>query len=132
MKFARLTPAQREARREYFRFLTETYARRAGRTYHPKPGRRKISQAERGGTLLPARPLAAQIETYVTANGWERHGNHNQMSEFVLQRFADVAGVSPRLLQRVRFESQWVRLDTADRLTTAMGVPLSLIYPEDK
>ena len=77
--------------------------------------RRERNRRHNGGSdpLLPREPLLRELE--------RRAG---------LYALARNAGVSDRTIRRIRVENKRVRLDTADRLAVAMGIPLSTIYPE--
>lgn len=107
------TVEQIELRREYRRIQAEVLRRRAGATVR----RFRDRQLPIERVFLPVGPL---LEVLSDVPESDIH-------------LAALAGVSPRLLYRLRSgESAHVRIDVADRLMTAIGVPLALIYPDDE
>ena len=107
-----MTPDQRERQREYFRIWQEAKRREAGiapRNFHHR--RSVIDKVESVG--LPPEPLRAVIEGL-------------GLPDIVI---GAAAGVPPRSIYRLRVgESRHVRLDLADKLALAAGVPLWVIY----
>jgi hypothetical protein len=106
---ANRTPEQREARREYERFLTEGKRRQAG---IPVTRRKLPSVVDRPEyVFLEPGPLLGAIK------GWEDLD------------LAKVTGIPARTIFRYRVgESRHVRLDIADRLALAVGTHLWDLY----
>jgi len=122
-RYAAMTSEQAMDRRESQRFYAEGRRRKAGLPVRQFKNRRTvIDQAEM--ILLPPEPLLDEMKAYVRAHppdpadhdtGWER--------------LAREAGMDARQLRRiVAGESKRVRVDVADRLAHAMGLPLELVY----
>jgi hypothetical protein len=109
---ANATPEQRDRQREYSRIWQEAKRREAGiapRNFHHR--RSVIDKVEFVG--LPPEPLLAAIDGV-------------GLPDIVL---CAAAGVPPRSVYRLRVgESRHVRLDVADKLAHAIGVPLWFIY----
>jgi hypothetical protein len=118
------TPEQRRIDAEYYRFYSEVHRRLAG-----KPVRvRKTSVVDHPERILldPA-PLLAELEHYIRQLGdnYSANGHPKTWGEL-----AERAGISQRAIYRLRHgESQHVRIDIADKLAVAIGVPLAVIYP---
>jgi hypothetical protein len=107
----RLDPAWLKQHREYDRIYREAKRRAAGVPVREFKHRRSvIDRIER--VFLPVEPLERLLDAWP---GTE--------TELCL-----AAGVSPRLLYRMRHESRVVRSDAADRLTMALGVPFVVVY----
>lgn len=120
----RRTERQRELRREYQRIWMEGHRRKQGIPprrfdYSPDNPRRRrtpIDNVER--ILLPRDPLIAEIHRFTRGRD--------------LAELVRCSGVEERTIRRILTgESAHVRLDIADRLTTALAVPLALLYPHD-
>lgn len=110
-----LTPEQRERRRESERFYRDRLRKENGTIdrYVPR-GRTVVDRIE--AVWLDREPLAAEVM---------RSG----LSDLAL---AKAAGVPPRTIYRFRTgESQHIRLDVADKVAYALGLPLALIYGTD-
>lgn len=122
--WANMTPEQRERSREYQRIWHEVKRREAGVPVRQSRRRSVIDQIER--VLLEAAPLLAEVEDY-----WHRQRLYGD-PDYDWNTLAAAAGVSERGLFRLRKENRFVRLDFADKLAVAIGVPLSLIYPYDE
>ena len=112
VKYRTQTPLQRQLRREYERIYREAQRRRRG--VQPRNFRHRRSVIDRVEFVgLPPEPLLAAI----TSVG---------LPDIVL---GAAAGVPPRSVYRLRVgESRHVRIDVADKLALAIGVPLWLIY----
>lgn len=111
---ARWSEKQKELFREYQRFWTEAKRREQG-----VPVRnlryREVVDARVDRVLLEREPLLQLMRD----------------SGIPRELIAEQAGVSDRTLTRiVSGESQHVRRDVADKVTTALGMPLSVVYPE--
>jgi transcriptional regulator with XRE-family HTH domain len=111
-RYREFTRHQREARRESNRinqsFYRERDARAQGREIKPH---KRVDRIER--VMLLRGPLLLQLQA---------HGG-------LVSDLARRANVSERTLTRLMNDGgRYVRLDTADRLAYAMGVPLELIY----
>ena len=107
-----MTPEQRDRQREYFRIWQEAKRREAGvppRNFHHR--RSAVDKLEPVG--LPPEPLLTVLE---------RAG----LPDMELGRRA---GIPAKSIYRLRVgESRHVRIDVADKLALAAGVPLWLIY----
>ena len=109
------TAEQMERRREYERIYREVHRRARGVPVRPRGPRARPTyvdlHVER--VLLAAGPLVKALDR--TGEDWEA--------------IARRSGVPARSLWRWRSgEAQLVRIDLADRIAFAIGVPLSLIY----
>ena len=105
------TPEQMDRLREYWRFWQEAQRRKAG--IPPTTARRRTAVDRVERIMLPREPLVAVI------NG------HN------LTELAERAGLEQRTVGRiVSGESARVRIDVADKLAVALGVPSALIWEE--
>lgn len=114
---AHMTPDQRARRREYDRIYKDAKRRQAGqRALRP---RHPPLRAER--VFFPPGPLLALLNDAVPSAAipsWE-----------VLSR---LSGLDGHTIRRLRFgESAHVRIDVADRLAAALGLPLALVYPNE-
>ena len=109
---ASMTAAQREQQREYQRIWTEVQRRRAGIAPREFKHRRSVvDHIER--VMLPREPLVAVLRPL--------NGQRKQL--------ARRAGVTERTVTRLMTgESKRVRLDVADKLAVALGIPLATIY----
>lgn len=88
------------------------YCRRCGR----------VDRRSCGGWLNP-KPLRHSMERYSV----EQFADHGSFSWTL---FAEWCGVSDKRLRcLLNGETDYVRLETADRIACAMGMPLSLLYP---
>jgi hypothetical protein len=108
---ARITAKQKEQRREYQRLWHYMRRREAGVPERNFKNRHTvIDKAE--ALYLPSGPLAAAL---AMTGEWET--------------LARRAGVPSRTIFRMRSgEGQYVRLDVADKVATALGWPLEVIY----
>ena len=108
------TPEQRERWREYWRFHQEAQRRRNGipeRNFHNR--RSVIDRIER--ILLPTAPLVKLLEPY--------------RDDELLGELSRRAGVPERSITRLLSgESAQVRIDLADKIAVALGMPSALIY----
>jgi transcriptional regulator with XRE-family HTH domain len=113
---ANATPEQRERINEYYRIWTEAKRREQG-----KPRRRFRRKLPVERVFFPTAPLLEVLEAAIndaTVPGWETIGRR--------------AGIDTHTIRRIRFgESARVRLDIADRLAHAVGLPLALVYPDE-
>jgi transposase-like protein len=109
--YRRLSPEARALRLEYMRIYHEGHRRG-----EPRP--RKSSVVDRPErVLLPRAPLVVELDRL--------NGN--------LRSVCARAGVPERTVFRLRHDGgRWVRIDTADKLAVAMGIPLALIYRADR
>lgn len=86
------------------------------------------------GPSVPVEPLAERINAYLensrfgfSPNELQRLGLESPI-EFLVRE----SGVNERSILRIRrLEQRRVRVDIADRLCIALGITLSLLYPED-
>ena len=102
---------RRSLQREYDRIYKEAKRRERGVLERKCNRRSVVDKPEQ--VFLPGAPLLAELDR---CNG-------------ELSMIAMRAGVSERQILRYRIgESAYVRLDVADRLAVAMGIPLELIY----
>jgi hypothetical protein len=77
--------------------------------------------------LLDPAPLLAELERFTTEADEHFTANGHRTIWTLL---AKQSGVSQRALYRLRYgESKHVRIDIADKLCVAIGVPLSVLYP---
>lgn len=108
----RLTPEQRARINEYHRFWSEAQRRRQG--IQPRNFRHRRTVIDRVESVgLPPGPLRAVIT-------WTGLPDID---------IGAAAGVPPRSVYRVRMgESRHVRLDIADKLALALGIPLEQLY----
>jgi hypothetical protein len=129
-RYANITPAQMAAKRESGRFYMEGRRRRQGaRVRVFKRRRTVIDRVER--VLLPAAPLADEIRWWLSVRGLGPDEVRNQYSIYAYKWLAMRAGVSYRLMGRLlNNEQRYVRIDTADAIAVAMGIPLAIIYPD--
>ena len=113
-RHAQLTEEQRQLIREYQRIWTEVQRRRANIPPRDWPNRRSvIDRVER--VLLDREPIVRELRM--------RNGE--------LSSLARASGVPERTIGRILSgESRHVRIDVADKLAVAMGVPLALLYVE--
>lgn len=118
---AHITAEQRALRLEYTRIWKEGKRREAGRTVRTarQAGRRPgnaIDTAGGAGILLPTRPLLILLE---------------QRDESDLE-LARRSGVSARRLYGLRVgESKHVRVDVADKLAVALGIPSAIVWGDE-
>jgi hypothetical protein len=116
MRYYARTPEQVERQREYERIWHDAKRREWGvppRNFH---NRRTVLDGRRE-SLIERAPLLVEL---AALNGSQRE-------------VAELAGVPERTLYRLLHDGgRWVALDTADRLAIAMGVPLAVIYREDR
>ena len=119
------TEEQRELRREYDRFWTEAQRRKRGAPVRRFQTRSTVvDKVER--ILLDTGPLLREMECHIL----ERQ---DQGEQFGWATLARQAGTSERALSRLRTgQSAHVRLELADRIAVAMGVPLALLYPRNE
>ena len=105
-----------ERRREYWRFHAEAVRRRAGvpeRVFHNR--RTVIDRIER--IMLPTEPLLGLLAQY--------------RDDELIAELARKSGVSERAILRLRTgESRRVRIDLADKLAVAIGIPSAIIFGE--
>jgi hypothetical protein len=110
---ARRTPEQRELVREYQRIWSEGRRREAGVRRREELFAARPLRAER--ILLPTAPLLAELERVLD-----------------LEDFARRSGVSARRVWGLRTgESSRVRIDVADKLAVALGIPSAIIWGEE-
>lgn len=111
-RYAHQTEAQREIRNEYRRFQSEVYRRRAGA--EPREFKNRHTVIDRPEYVFLSRePLLGELERL------------NGDVGIVARR----AGVPERTLLRIRTgESRRVRIDVADKLAVALGIPLEALY----
>ncbi len=109
---AQMTPEQRDRNREYFRIWEE--AKRRERGIAPRRFHRRRNVTDRIEFVgLPPEPLVDTIA---------RRG----LTDVEL---AAEAQVTPRSIYRLRTgQSRHVRIDLADKLAVALGVPLAVLY----
>jgi hypothetical protein len=100
----------------------ERYARRSPEQRKRQRERQRERQ-HTDGCWLPKRPLLLALEDY------RRMHCYDQETPLFWRELAVAADTTDRTLYRIRHEGKFVRLDTADRLAIAIGLPLSLIYP---
>ena len=106
---------ERELYREYARIWQEAKRREAGIQRRVYRRRSVVDRTER--VLLDPGPILSEL-----------HRRRAELAEIALQ-----AGVTPRTLFRYTHgESARIRLDVADRLAMALGIPLATLYPEDR
>jgi hypothetical protein len=111
--FRNMTAEQRELRNEYARFRWDAMARAAGL---PKRERRRSVVDRVEPVYLEPGPLIEALQAW--GDSW--------------LALVATSGVPERSINRlVRGESRHVRLDLADKLANALGIPLSLIYDPD-
>ena len=116
-RYHRETPEQRKLRREYGRIWREAKRRERGVPVRPWGGRKRsvVDRPER--ILIPAAPLVKLLEPY---RDTEKLGE-----------LARRAGVPDRSIGRLLSgESARVRIDLADKLAVALGVPSAVIWKE--
>jgi transcriptional regulator with XRE-family HTH domain len=107
-----MTEQQREARREYNRIRAEARRRAAGMRVYERHRPSVIDRVER--VLLPRDPIVHELR--------RRRGE--------LTTIALKSGVPERTITRLLSgESRRVRIDVADKLAVALGVPLATLYP---
>jgi hypothetical protein len=109
-------PGYRETRNEYERIYRTAKRRERGiqaRVYHHHPT--VVDRAER--IMLDPEPLLAELRL--------RNGEWGLIAER--------AGLQGRTVHRLLHgESAHVRLDVADKLAVALGIPLSILYPNER
>ena len=116
---------QLERAREYQRFWHDAKRRAAGIPPRNFRNRRSIIDRPEYVMLDPA-PLLAEMAHFYRAQ------LNNGHPDYSWEALAITAGVPARSLYRLRTgESRHVRVDLADRIAVAIGIPLSLIYPHD-
>ena len=109
------SPERRALRLEYRRIYSEVRRRAAGVPPTTAKRRTVIDRPER--VLLPRAPLVVELDRL---NG-------------DLKGVCARAGVPERTVFRLRHDGgRWVRIDTADKLAVAMGIPLAVIYRADR
>jgi hypothetical protein len=114
--YRKLTFEQLEDRREYQRFWTDAKRREQGIPVRDFRNRRSVVDTPER-ILLPREPIVAELRI--------RKGQMKQL--------AVKAQVPERSITRlVSGESERVRIDVADKLAVAMGVPLEVIYREHR
>lgn len=98
----------------------------------------------RNGARVPADPLVPLIIAWMGVDGSaerrrERHGENvmsayaGQVSFAGIEELAKLAGVSARRIYGILHdEQQNVARDTADKLCSALAIPLALVYPEHR
>lgn len=120
LSIARRSEEQRERIREYQRIWHEVQRRRAGVpernfNYAPENKRRRktvIDKPER--VMLPPEPIRALLA---------------HLDDGGQTALARRAKVSPKAISRIiNAEQNHVRIDTADKITHALGLPLGLVY----
>lgn len=115
---ANRTEKQLELAREYQRFWTEVKRRQAG--IPPRQMEKKPLPIER--IFLEPAPLLRAMGFWADAQ-----------SDPSWKALARRAGLQPRAIWRLQHgESKHVRIDVADKLAVAIGVPLSVIYPDER
>jgi hypothetical protein len=127
-RYANRSLQERERRREYERIYLEVQRRQQGippRTYHNHTT--VVDHIER--VFLAREPLATCLRTYLAATfpgkSVEGGGLRGLASRY--------PGLHERTMDRILTgESKHVRLDVADRIAVAIGVPLAVMYPEDQ
>jgi ribosome-binding protein aMBF1 (putative translation factor) len=109
--YARRTPEQRDRANEYHRIWSEVQRRRAGKPARTANRPSVVDRPER--ILLDPAPLIAALRRY----------------EYSQVELAARAGIRPRAIYRITHgESKHVRVDVADKLAVALGLPLEVIY----
>ena len=110
---ANATPEQRARIREYLRIWDDAKRRERGARKNNRRRPSVIDQVE--GVYLEPTLLVAKLN---------RHAGE-------LDRIAALAGISERQLRRYRNgESARIRIDIADRIAVALGLPLALLYKD--
>ena len=122
-QYRQRTPEQIAARREYERIWREGERRRLGVT--PRSYRNRTTVVDRPEYVyLVAAPLVAELRWY---------GVNGDVTGEGYLALARRSGVSARRIWGLRNgESRRVRIDVADKLAVALGLPLSTLYPEDR
>lgn len=110
-------PERLELRREYGRIWAEGKRRERGVPVRQFRNRRTvIDRIER--VFLPREPLVSELEIWRAAEG-------------TFEGLARLSGVSARTIYRYRYgESSRVRIDVADRLALALGIPSAVLFGE--
>jgi hypothetical protein len=120
---AHLSDAQQANRRERNRIYSEGIRRRLGMPIRQRPNRVTVIDRKQESVMLDPEPLVKVI------HDWMLEQNGDGTTEALARR----AGVPPRSIYRLRVgESRHVRLDVADKLAVAVGVPLAVLYPVDR
>jgi transcriptional regulator with XRE-family HTH domain len=110
-------PKKLELRREYGRIWAEGKRRERGVPVRQFRNRRTvIDRVER--VFLPREPLLAELKLWKDAEG-------------TFEGLARLSGVSARTIYRYRYgESAHIRIDVADRIAYALGIPSSVLFGE--
>jgi hypothetical protein len=111
------SPAQAENRRERQRIFYEGQRREAGVPVTTAHRATVIDRIER--VYLDPAPLLAEVERVTGFNGG-------------LETLARASGVSSREIFAWRRGERRLRIDHADAVAVALGVPLALLYPEGR
>jgi len=107
-RWAKISAAALEDKRERDRFWRERQRRRLG--IPPATRRRIVLRPER--VFLPREPIVRELVKIESR-----------------REFAKISGISERTMYRIIVgESEHIRLDLADRIATALGTPLGLLY----
>jgi DNA-binding CsgD family transcriptional regulator len=126
--WANLSPETRADRREANRFREEGRRRRRGARPRDFKSRPSVID-KREAVYFPVEPLRDELAA------WEAQFEgveHDAVAGPPWGTLAALAGVPDRSLYRVRLQSRKVQIDVADKLAVALGVPLALLYPEDR
>lgn len=119
------TQEQIDLLREYDRIYKEAKRREAGTPKRNFHHRRWVAEDEHESLgRLPIEPLVtAMTEHY-------RRQRSNGHPEWSWEELSLATGISYRTITRyVTGVNNWVRIDNADRIAIAIGVPLMMIYP---
>ncbi|HEY2570182.1 MAG TPA: helix-turn-helix transcriptional regulator [Solirubrobacteraceae bacterium] len=114
-----------EQRREYARIWSQTQRRMAGKPERQWTLARVVDKPEHA--FLPSEPLGEELRRYLAVNG----NGHLRSGDvgFGVKGLAELTGVQERSIGRMLTgESAHIRIDLADKLAVAIGVPLALIY----
>ena len=115
---ATLTPERRILRREYQRFWKEGYRRTNGIPVRAYKRHTVIDQIER--VFLPREPFIVAIDQWLAGGVGDR----------TVRELAIRARTSERQINRIQTgESARIRIDLADRIALAVGIPLELLCP---
>jgi hypothetical protein len=120
-RWATMTPERRALTYEYHRFYNDAARRRAGvpQREHHRPT--VIDQIER--IFLPRDPFVLAIRHWMIT-----HPDATQYD--LVRRMGGSLAAGDRALRRIRSgESAHVRIDVADRIAMAVGIPLEVLCP---
>lgn len=128
--YTKLNERQRELRRENTRIRAEALRRRAGVPPRQFKNRRTVlDEKAYERVFLDREPLVREMRAYFAVHRYELRAITGQSNDGPAALFAALTDLDKRTIERILSgESKRVRVDVADKIAYAMGLPTSMLW----